>query len=195
MLWPLNWIWNLSTQRMRHSLNLLIKPKGKETRKGAEFASPLKYRGYLSPFNEGLLLDGYKLALSEQDSFQNVCVIARVGAGKTSRYIIPNVLFRAEQKCSMVVNDPKGEVYGATSSYLKSLGYRLIVVSPDNPEHSSRFNPLLEAKNDVELDQIAEIIMKAGSADKKDEFWTQNAMRYVSLFLRCLRNVTFLKFF
>ena len=59
---------------------------------GAKLAEPSDYRGRLNSRNTGLLLDGDSLKLAERESFQNVCVIARVGAGKTSRYIIPNVL-------------------------------------------------------------------------------------------------------
>lgn len=154
---------------------------------GAKFAKASQYKKYLNQTNTGLILNGDDLALSEKDSYQNVCVIARVGAGKTSRYIIPNVLARAKRKCSIVVNDPKGEVFEATSAILESRGFRLVVVSPEEPEYSAGFNPLAEARNDIELDQIAEIIVKAGNPSTKDEFWNQGAIRFVSLFLRCLR--------
>ena len=153
---------------------------------GAKFDKPKNYRKYLNSSNTGLVLDGDNLALSEQDSFQNVCVIARIGAGKTSRYIIPNVLNRAKRHCSLVVNDPKGEVFQATSATLEAWGYRILVISPENPEYSAYFNPLAEARNDIELDQIAEIIVKAGNPRDKDEFWNQGAIRFVSFFLRCL---------
>ncbi|MBK8455555.1 MAG: type IV secretory system conjugative DNA transfer family protein [Thiofilum sp.] len=83
-----------------------------------------------------------------KESFQNVCVIARVGAGKTSRYIIPNVLERSKHLCSLIINDPKGEVYEATSHQLASRGFRLLVINPDDPDHSHTFNPLEEARDE-----------------------------------------------
>ncbi len=156
--------------------------KGKVLRKeeGAEFASRWQYSEYLNNRNKGLLLDGESLKLSEQESFQNVCVIARVGAGKTSRYIIPNVLTRAREKCSMVINDPKGEVYEQTSGYLASCGYEVILINPENPSLSHCFNPLAEAKNDIEREQIAEILVKCGNPSSgKDEFWSSGAIRFV----------------
>lgn len=166
----------------------LFKSYALKKKEGAKFDKSSHYKKYLKARNKGLLLDGSKLALSEKDSFQNACIIARVGAGKTSRYIIPNVLYRAEYKCSMVINDPKGEVFQATSKHLENRGYNVIVVSPDDPLYSSRFNPLAEARNDIEREQIAEIIIKAGNPSKKDEFWSQGATRFVSFFLRCLKN-------
>ena len=45
---------------------------------GADFANKSSYRDYLSSSNNGLLLDGDSLRLSEQESFQNVCVMAPV---------------------------------------------------------------------------------------------------------------------
>ncbi|MCI5165812.1 MAG: hypothetical protein D3903_06880 [Candidatus Electrothrix sp. GM3_4] len=35
--------------------------------------------------------------------------------GKTTSYIIPNILYKAQQNVSMVVNDPKGEVCDLTA--------------------------------------------------------------------------------
>ena len=165
--------------------------KGTVLRKeeGARFARPREYTNYLNRRNRGLLLDGENLKLSEQESFQNVCVIARIGAGKTTRYIIPNVLNRARERCSMVINDPKGEVYENTSGYLASQGYEIILIDPENPERSSCFNPLIEATNHIEQEQIAEILVKAGTSSRdKDEFWSNGAIRFVSLFIKCLAN-------
>jgi type IV secretory pathway TraG/TraD family ATPase VirD4 len=158
---------------------------------GAKFAKPRDYRERLNSKNTGLLLDGQDLKLAEKESFQNVCVVARVGAGKTSRYIIPNVLERAKNPCSIVVNDPKGEVYQATSGYMKAKGFRIIVIDPENLHRSSTFNPLAEAQNDIELDQIAEILIKAGKpagSGGSGDFWASGAIRFVSVFLSCLRN-------
>ena len=136
-----------------------------------------------------MLLDGQNLRLSERESFQNVCLIARVGAGKTSQYIIPNVLDKAKRKCSLVVNDPKGEVYAQTSQYMKDKGFDVIVIDPENLTRSSRFNPLWEVTDTIHLEQIAQILIMAGSSSiAKDQFWNHGAMRFVSLFLKCLLN-------
>lgn len=166
----------------------LFKEKVLKRVEGADFSDPRQARDYLNAKHTGLLLDGEKLKLSEPASFQNVCVIARVGAGKTSRYIVPNVLARAKQKCSLVINDPKGEVYELTSGYLKARGYRILAIDPEHPERSQGFNPLLEAHSDIELEQIAEILVKCGNPEDKSSFWNNGATRFVSVFLQCLAN-------
>lgn len=156
---------------------------------GADFAGSLDYGEYLNPWNKGLLLDGDDLRLSLKESMQNVCVIARIGAGKTSRYIVPNVLDKAKRNCSIVVNDPKGEVFDLTSGHMQQKGFKVVVIDPENLARSSHFNPLAEAKDNIELEQLAEILVRAGTGSNagKDDFWVQGAIRFVSLFIKCLK--------
>lgn len=154
---------------------------------GARLLTSSETGNLLAPRNTGLLIDGQEGRLSERESFQNVAVVARVGAGKTSRYIIPNVLDRAKRNCSIVVNDPKGEVFAETSGYLQSRGFKVIAINPEDLGGSSRFNPLLEAKDDIEIEQVAEILIKAGSGNSKDEFWSHGATRMVSVLLKLLQ--------
>lgn len=154
---------------------------------GARLLTNSETGNLLAPRNTGLLIDGQEGRLSERESFQNVCVVARVGAGKTSRYIIPNVLDRAKRNCSIVVNDPKGEVFAETSGFLQSRGFKVIAINPEELGQSSRFNPLLEARTDIEIEQIAEILVKAGAGNSKDEFWNHGATRMVSVLLKLLQ--------
>lgn len=164
--------------------------KGKVLRRteGAEFSKSKEYSKYLKSGNKGLLLNGLDLSLSEPDSYQNVCVIARVGAGKTTRYIVSNVLHRAKRNCSIVINDPKGEVHTLTSGYMKDNGFNVLVIDPENVEKSNSFNPFLEAKDEIELEQIAEILVKCGNPEEKGSFWNNGAIRFVSIFMKCLQN-------
>ena len=172
----------------KHAAYALVFGKLLRRTDGARLLTSSETGELLSPRNTGLLLDGKKGRLSERESFQNVCVIARVGAGKTSRYIIPNVLDKASRNCSIIVNDPKGEVFAETSGYMQAKGYRVLVIAPENLERSSRFNPLLEAKTDIELEQVAEILIKAGSGNSdKDKFWDNGAIRLVAVLLKLLQ--------
>ncbi len=165
----------------------LVFGKYLKQKEGARLLTKTETSNLLDAGNRGLLIDGNKGRFSEAESFQNVCVIARVGAGKTSRYIIPNVLDKAKRRCSIVVNDPKGEVFEATSGFMQSQGYRVIVINPEDLAHSSRFNPLLEARSDIEIEQIAEILVKAGAGASKEAIWDNGATRLVSVLLKLLR--------
>ncbi len=155
---------------------------------GARLAKPKQHKDFIGKRHEGLLLDGYDLHLSEDESAKNVAVIARTGAGKTSRFIIPNVLDKAKAKASLIINDPRGEVFAATSAAMQRAGYRIVVIDPTRPDLSARFNPLAEARDDIELEQIAEILVRAGNPNDKDAFWNAGATRLVSVLLKALRN-------
>lgn len=186
---PAKFVLTFPFKLMWMAVVFLFKSKIFRKEDGAEFASKRSYSKYLNRHNNGLVLNGESLKLSEKESFQNVACVARVGAGKTSRYIIPNVLERSRKNCSMVINDPKGEVFEATSKHLESKGFDIIVIDPEDLSRSSCFNPLLEANNAIELEQIAEILVKCGSSSNdKDSIWVNGAMRFVSVFLQCLRN-------
>ena len=176
------------TEASKNAAYALVFGKFLRREDGARLLTPKETGQLLSPMNSGLLIDGTNGRLSERESFQNVCVMARVGAGKTSRYIIPNVLDKARRNCSMVVNDPKGEVFEATSGYLQARGFRVLTINPQDLERSSRFNPLLEAKDDIELEQVAEILIKAGSGSSgKDVFWDNGAVRLIAVLLKLLQ--------
>ena len=110
---------------------------------------------------------------------------------RDSRYIIPNILDKAKSHCSIVINDPRGEAFEATSSYMQSRGYRVLVINPEKLETSLRFNPLLEAKNDIEIEQIAEILIKAGAGNTKDEIWNFGAIRLIAILLKLLQRAKY----
>lgn len=172
----------------KHAAYALVFGRFLRQQSGARLQSHKETLGFLNRSNTGLLIDGAEGRLSERESFQNVCVIARVGAGKTSRYIIPNVLDKAKRKCSIVVNDPKGEVFEETSGYMQAKGFKVIAINAEDLERSARFNPLLEAKNDIEIEQVAEILIKAGSGGSaKDQFWDNGAIRVVAVLLKLLQ--------
>ncbi len=172
-----------------HGASRLINGRVLNQTSGAKFAKAKHYREFLGSHHKGLLVDGHSLRLSKEESAKNICVIARTGAGKTSRYIIPNVLDQASRKASLVINDPKGDVFQATSGAMHRAGFKIITINPQNPQASSRFNPLSEARDDIELEQIAAIIVRSGNPGEKDGFWNLGATRIVAIFLKALRNV------
>ena len=164
----------------------LIKGKVLNTKQGSKLLNETEATSFLSSRNKGLLIDGNKRYLSATESFQNVCFTARVGAGKTSKYIISNVLAKATDNVSLVVHDPKGEVHQATSGYLKANGYHIVVFNPHDVAHSNLFNPFSEAKNSVELELIAETLIWSGNPKEGDAYWNNGATRILSALIKCL---------
>jgi type IV secretion system protein VirD4 len=64
---------------------------------------------------------------------------------------------------SIVVTDPSGELYQKTSGALKAKGYRIQVLNFDDPLSSIRFNPLANLKDQIEIEEIAHVLVKSAS--------------------------------
>lgn len=81
-------------------------------------------------------------------------IIGSTGAGKTRRLLLPSAMNYAlsstygKTKNSLVLTDPKGELFQYLSPYFKSLGYKIITIDFKNPLKSTRYNflsPVIEA--------------------------------------------------
>lgn len=164
----------------------LVRGKVLNNKEGAKLLTENEAYAFLSPSNKGLLLDGHNKRLSVPDSFQNVCLSARVGTGKTTKFVIPNVLDKANQNVSIVLHDPKGEVHQLTSGYMQANGYHVVVFDVKDVHRSHCFNPLTEAKSEIELEQVAETLIWAGNGQEKDPYWNNGATRILSVLLKCL---------
>ena len=69
-------------------------------------------------------------------------VIGDSGCGKTRRVILPTIRLLAKAGESMVISDPKGELYRTTANSLSEKGYTVQVLNFRNPSRGHRWNPL-----------------------------------------------------
>ena len=71
-------------------------------------------------------------------------IIGSTGSGKTTRYVEPTIqiLAHTKTKPSLVISDPKGELYSHHAKMLKSQGYDIKVLDLREPYASARWNPL-----------------------------------------------------
>ena len=74
-------------------------------------------------------------------------VIGATGTGKTAAFVSPTIeiLARTKTKPSVVVTDPKGELYAKHAATLRKNGYTVNVIDLSDVYHSTRWNPF----NDV----------------------------------------------
>lgn len=153
---------------------------------GARFLDMLDVEAILNSHNQGLLIDGKSKRLSLKQSFEHVVVVARSGGGKTSRYIIPNLL--TLDHCSIVVTDPSGEIHQKTSGYLQRKGYAVQVLNLDNPSQSLCYNPLAKARTVLEMTEVAHILIRSANPDyEKSPFWYGGAEIILDVLIKCLR--------
>ena len=74
----------------------------------------------------------------------HVLVLGATRSGKTTGYILPTVFIKARQKRkdSMLITDPKGELYMKCADMLRKQGYKVVLVNFRDYRHSEFWNPL-----------------------------------------------------
>jgi len=104
----------------------------------------------------------------------NVLVVGGSGSGKSASYSIPNAY---QMLGSYVFTDPKGELYDRTAGYLKSNGYDIKVLNLVKPQNSDGYNPLMHISSEIDVDVIANTIVKGQKTDgsNSDPFWDDSA--------------------
>ena len=103
----------------------------------------------------------------------NTLIVGGSGSGKSSGYSIPNAY---QMLGSYVFTDPKGELYDATAGYLKSHGYDVKVLNLVNPANSDGYNPLMHVSSELDVDVIANTVVKGQSSESKsDPYWDDMA--------------------
>jgi type IV secretory pathway TraG/TraD family ATPase VirD4 len=141
----------------------------------------------LSAKHRGLILDGADGRLDEDASYRNLAVIATTGAGKTSSFILPNLL--SLNGSSIVATDPSGTLFERTSGDLRARGYEVYQLNPTNLAASIGYNPLALAKTFPEMQEIAHILVRtANNGAKVDPFWTLGAEEIIGILIKCLKN-------
>ena len=124
------------------------------------------------------------------DSPTNNLIIGTTRSGKGELFVFPaiDLYSRAEKKASLVVNDPKAELYGASKEILEARGYRVEVLNLISPMNSMSYNPLqlvidaYEKKDYSTAQSLCKTLthMLYYKPDVKDPFWQNSAMSLVN---------------
>ena len=104
----------------------------------------------------------------------NVLVVGGSGSGKSASYSIPNAY---QLWGAYVFTDPKGELYDRTAGYLRQNGYKIKVLNLVHPQYSDGYNPLMHISSEIDVDIIANTIVKGQKTDGggSDPFWDDSA--------------------
>ena len=123
----------------------------------------------------------------DNGGYHNI-VIGSTGAGKTQTTVLPMVNLLAKHDESMIITDPKGEIYENTSNYLKSLGYNIVLLNFRDPQQGNAWNPMylpysLYKNGNIDksvelLEELAANILKDPSAKGQDPFWENTSADY-----------------
>ena len=125
---------------------------------------------------EGIILGEHKGKVvcmpKDTDLNRNIAIVGSSGTMK-SRAIIRNALLQAlKQGESIVVTDPKGEMYSDTAALYRQNGYEVKVFNLVAPEHSDSWNCMARLKENGKLAQVlTSVIIGNTSSGQGDHFW------------------------
>ena len=125
---------------------------------------------------DGIILGGAngKIVSIPKDTDMNrhVAVFGASGTMK-SRAIIRNAMFQSlKNNESVVVTDPKGELYGDMAELYRKNGYTVKVFNLVSPENSDSWNCMSDLKGDTYLAQLlTNVIIANTTKGKTDHFW------------------------
>lgn len=108
---------------------------------------------------------------------RNIAVFGAPGSMK-SRTFVRNMIFQSVLRGeSLILTDPKAELYQDMAVYLKEQGYTVRVFNLIHPMHSDRWNCIEEIAHDQIMAQIcADVIIKNTSSGKTDYFWDMSEL-------------------
>ncbi|QWB32023.1 VirD4-like conjugal transfer protein, CD1115 family [Exiguobacterium acetylicum] len=126
---------------------------------------------------EGIILgrDGQDLVILHNESKldnRNVLIVGSPGSSKGQAFVIPNLL--NNYSSSMVVTDPKGELYNQTADIKRDQGYKVHQVDFLNLV-GSKYNPLDYVHDDMSAKKVADSISRNSSKDGKEDFFFNTA--------------------
>ncbi|MBQ7004550.1 MAG: type IV secretory system conjugative DNA transfer family protein [Oscillospiraceae bacterium] len=125
---------------------------------------------------EGVILGEYKgkAVCMPKDTRLNrhIAVFGASGTMK-SRAIIRNALFQAiKRNESVILTDPKGELYADTAELFRKNGYEVKVFNLVTPEHGDSWNCMSDLNGDTLLAQVlTNVIIGNTTSGKGDHFW------------------------
>ena len=93
-------------------------------------------------------------------------IIGSTGSGKTEMMVQPMVKALAKKGESMIITDPKGEIYERNAEELKEKGYNIVLLNFREPQKGNSWNPL----------GLPYSLYKEGNQDKANELLDDLAM-------------------
>ena len=113
---------------------------------------------------------------------RNIAVYGASGSMK-SRAFARNMIFQCVARGeSLIITDPKSELYESTATYLENAGYIVKSFNLVNPENSDSWNCLGEISGQETMAQVfADVIIQNTGSAKGDHFWDNAEMNLLIL--------------
>ncbi len=117
-------------------------------------------------------------------------IIGSTGSGKTEMLVQPLVKILAKKGESMIITDPKGEIYENNANELREKGYNIVLLNFRDPQKGNCWNPLtlpyqlykegnVDKANEL-VDDLSLNILYDETTKGQDPFWEKTSADYFS---------------
>ena len=122
------------------------------------------------------------------NSNMHTLVIGATGSGKTAGIVNPTMKHLIKAKESIVITDPKGEIYEDNYKLLKDAGYQIIILNFREPQKGSCWNPYdlpYKYQQEGNYDKATELLNDLSTnivvdGQGQDPFWQNAAADYLT---------------
>ncbi len=118
-------------------------------------------------------IDGEAICVPLKTRFNgNLAVYGASGSKKTRAFCMNMILQSAARRSSLIICDPKSELYEKSSAYLREQGYTVKVFNLVTPAASDSWNCLSEIEGQELMAQLfCDVIIKNTGNGQGDHFW------------------------
>lgn len=162
----------------------------------ARWASKKEVKKALFKDRNGFILGEMKgeIAVHPKETKLNqiITTFGGSGSGKSAGYSITNVLYNAEEVGeSLVITDPKGELYNTTSRHLEKHGYDILIFNLLDMKRSMRYNPMNFVSTTEEALGLANMIISNtdGRNPSGDSMWRNAEMAYYAALMMYIKEM------
>ena len=140
----------------------------REMKEVFELTTPGKAEGNILGQHKGTLV-----CLPKDTRLNKHTAIFGASGTMKSRAVIRNAIFQSIKRGeSVLVSDPKSELYSDTSELFRKNGYEVKVFNLVDPKHSDTWNCMSDIANDTLMAQVlTNVIIGNTSQGKGDHFW------------------------
>ena len=141
------------------------------------------------------IVDGQAVTLPLKSRLnKHTAIYGASGTGKSRCFVRPQILQCSQRGESIIITDPKGEIYADTALFMENEGYNVKVFNLVDPQYSDSWNCLFEVcRNPEQIELMAQtfsevVIKNTMQGGKADHFWDNaemNLLKALVLLIAC----------
>ena len=141
----------------------------------------------------GLKKEGNKERIYYVGEDSHLLCIGATRSGKTRCLVIQSICALGLAGESIVISDPKAELFHYTSTFLEKLGYEVLTLDFKNPSKSQRYNPLqpiINAVNEGDTDKAEMLAWDLTNSlvgkPEGEKIWTNGECSIIAASILCV---------